>query len=216
MQFELLKNHEGLLILGATDDFRAFHEVVHDVNERSPIINDKEGLFLGLAYDFRKAFEGQRHIRVPQHDDAPVESSLVGFEILWPTILVQCRMLREALAFIDNSKRHQVLAYSLEVIVDEALPLDFPTNHSQVHRAYQAIDPAHPFLESKASSRIEHWYRWKKKERKARLVELLESLDPMFEHDYRYRINNGATGLLSPNQWDAGDSLPDEESTLRH
>lgn len=32
------------------------HEVVHEVNDRSPIVINKEGSFLGLAYDVRKAF----------------------------------------------------------------------------------------------------------------------------------------------------------------
>jgi hypothetical protein len=60
---------------------------------------------LGLAYDFRKAFEGQRYIRKPKSGDG-FESGVVGVEILWPTLLIQCRMLREALGFIDSTKWH--------------------------------------------------------------------------------------------------------------
>jgi hypothetical protein len=205
MQFELLKNHEGVLVLGSSDDFRAFHEIIHDVNERSPLIADKEGLFLGLAYDFRKAFEGRRHIRKPKRDDV-FESGVVGFDILWPTLLVQCRMLRESLGFIDTTKWHQVLAYSLEALIEDGLKIDFTTLSSRIYGAYRALDPAHPYLESKASSRIEHWYHWDKKQRRTRFVELLESLDPMFESDYKHRVKQGAKNLISPTEWDTVES----------
>jgi hypothetical protein len=215
MQFDLLKNHEGLLILGATQDFRSFHALLHDVNERSPLIKDKEGMFLGLAYDFRKAFEGRRYIRKPQSGD-DFESGVVGFEILWPTLLIQSRMLRESLGYIDTTKLHQVLAYSLEVVIEDGLKLDLPALCPDIHRAYRALDPAHAYLESKASSRIEHWYRWNKKERQAKFVQLLQSLDPMFESDYRYRVKRGEMNLMSPAEWDAVQDESDAPSTQRH
>jgi hypothetical protein len=215
MQIELLKNHEGALILGGTYDFRAFHELIHDVNERSPLIRDREGLFLALAYDFRKAFEGRRYIRKPKSREG-VESGVVGFEILWPTLLVQCRMLRESLGFIDTTKWHQVLAYSLEALIEDGLKLDFPAISTNIHRAYRALDPTHPCLESKASTRIEHWYHWSKKDRTTRFVELLESLDPMFEADYKYQVERGATNLISPAEWDAIEGEGDEPGAHYH
>jgi hypothetical protein len=215
MQFELLKNHEGVLILGGTGDFRRFHELIHDVNDRSPIIVDKEGVFLGLAYDFRKAFEGQRHIRKGKAGH-PVETGLVGFEILWPTLLIQSRMYREALGFIDSGKHHQVLAYSLEATVEEGLAQDFASRSGVIQEAYRMLDPGHPFLESKATSRIEHWYRWNKKEREARILELLESLDPSFESMYQYGMRAGKAYSMSPAEWDAIESEGDESSGRPH
>jgi hypothetical protein len=215
VHFELLKNHEGLLILGGTDDFRKFHELIHDVNERSPIINDKEGLFLALAYDFRKAFEGQRSIRKGKTGH-PVETGLVGFEVLWPTLIIQCRMFREALGYMDSTKWHQVLAYSLEAILEHGLAHDFPAQLAGILEAYRLLDPAHPFLEEKASSRIQHWYRWKKKERSSGLVELLESLHPSFESLSEFRIRDGMTGLMSPAEWDATEPESDEPSGRPH
>jgi hypothetical protein len=127
MQIDLLKNHEGALILGGTHDFRAFHEVVHNVIERSPLIEDKEGLFLALAYDFRKAFECQRYVRKPKSGEG-FESGVVGFEILWPTLLIQGRMLRGSLGFIDTTKWHQVLAYSLEALIEDWIEARFSSD----------------------------------------------------------------------------------------
>lgn len=65
LSFYLLKNHAGIMLIGDYTSLRWLHEVVHDVNERSPLVRDKEGLFLGLAYDVRKAYEQQREIIPP-------------------------------------------------------------------------------------------------------------------------------------------------------
>lgn len=45
----LLKNHAGILLIGDYTSLTWLHEVIHDVNERSPIVKDKDGPFLGLA-----------------------------------------------------------------------------------------------------------------------------------------------------------------------
>jgi hypothetical protein len=64
----LLKNHAGILLVGDHTSLTWLHEVVHEVNDRSPLVVDKEGSFLGLAYDVRKAFERQREvIQPPKH-----------------------------------------------------------------------------------------------------------------------------------------------------
>jgi len=60
LSYQLLKNHAGILLIGDYNSLRWLHEIVHDVNERSPLIDDKEGPFLALAYDIRKAYERQR------------------------------------------------------------------------------------------------------------------------------------------------------------
>src|SRR3546814_10610572 len=62
LSYQLLKNHAGLLLVGDYTSLRWLHEVVHDVNERSPLIKDDESPFLGLAYDARKAYQSEREI----------------------------------------------------------------------------------------------------------------------------------------------------------
>jgi hypothetical protein len=57
LSYSLLKNHAGILLVGDYTSLTWLHEIVHDVNERSPIVKDKEGSFLGLAYDVREAYE---------------------------------------------------------------------------------------------------------------------------------------------------------------
>lgn len=57
LSYSLPKNHAGILLVGDYTSLTWLHEVVHDVNERSPIIKHKEGSFLGLAYGVRNAYE---------------------------------------------------------------------------------------------------------------------------------------------------------------
>jgi hypothetical protein len=88
---EIIEEHEGLRLLGSSDDLRGLHAILCDVNERSPVIVDKEGVFLALAYDVRKAHEGQRLIRKARKHH-PHSGPTLGVDILWPTILIQSRL----------------------------------------------------------------------------------------------------------------------------
>lgn len=45
---QLLKNHAGIVLVGDYTTLRSLHEVVHEVNEKSPLIKDKEGSFWRL------------------------------------------------------------------------------------------------------------------------------------------------------------------------
>ena len=109
LSHRLLKNHAGILLIGDYSSLRWLHEVVHDVNERSPIIKDKEGWFLGLAYDVRKAYEKQREILLPpEHFDEI--GPRYGVQMLWPVLLLQERMLRvaSAISTIPESTRRSL------------------------------------------------------------------------------------------------------------
>jgi hypothetical protein len=215
LSFELLPSLSGPLILASAETLQSFHEILHDVNDRSPIIRDKEGLFLALAYDVRKAYEGQRIIRKPAKDMLHSGPRL-GFEILWPTILIQTRMLRVALGFMDSGKRHQAFTYALEAVAEEALQEDFPAEFQKIHGQYLRLLPDHPVLEERAGSRIEHWYRWSEAERRRGLLPLLESLDPLFEFDYKMAVKHGEKVFMSPEEWDAIEDNGDSSLDPRH
>ncbi|QIB39610.1 hypothetical protein G3A56_16745 (plasmid) [Rhizobium oryzihabitans] len=119
------------------------HEVVHDVNERSPIVKDKEGSFLGLAYDVRKAYERQREvIQPPKH----IEEIGVryGVQILWPVLMLQQRLLRQSLAFLNHTAKTQTIAYALEAVIEDALREDFGAQAGHIIDLWQRLDPAQP------------------------------------------------------------------------
>src|SRR3546814_8986595 len=82
LSYQLLKNHAGLLLVGDYTSLRWLHEVVHDVNERSPLIKDDESPFLGLAYDARKAYQSEREI-LPAPQSYEEMGTRYGVPILW-------------------------------------------------------------------------------------------------------------------------------------
>ena len=152
LSYRLLKNHAGIMLIGDYTSLRWLHEVVHDVNERSPLVRDKEGMFLGLAYDVRKAYERQREIisPPPHYDEMGLR---YGVQVLWPVLLLQQRMLRVSLAYLDHSAKTQAISYALEAIIDEALQEDFGAQGTQATALWQRIDPAQPIVFEMLQSR---------------------------------------------------------------
>jgi hypothetical protein len=198
--YKALKNDAGIALFSDYLSFKRAHEILHDVNERSPVIRDKEGFFLALAYDVRKAYEGQR---MKQEADPmyPEIGTRLGFEILWPTLLVQCRQLRDSLAFIDHSKEHQIVAYELEFVTEQALDAEFRENISDIRAQWQRLSARHPFLEENAETRAAQFAAWTKRERRKGLAGLLSSLDPMYPTLYSMGVRNESMHLISPEEY---------------
>ena len=202
LSYSLLKNHAGIVLSGDFNSLKALHEVIHQVNDKSPIIKDKEGTFLGLAYDVRKAYEQQRKIiKPPEH--YPEIGTRFGVEVLWPVILVQSRMLRASMAFIETTKWHQTMAYCLEAVLESALKDDFNAHSSVLHDRWMRINPAHPWSEEKLDSRGAIFCSWTKAQRRKHLAGLLASLDPMYPSLYTFWSRSGDATLLSPEELDA-------------
>ena len=167
----------------------------------------------GSGYSpIRKAYEGQRTKRKPNRDVLHA-GRMLGVEILWPTLLVQARMLRVSLGFMDSTKRHQAYTYALEAIIEEGLARDFGSDYTRIHEQYLMLSAEHPYLEDAIISRVQLYAAWSSSERRRRIVNLLESLDPMYRSWYPHRVANGETEMLSPDEWDAGT---DREAEFEH
>ncbi|GAB6852509.1 DUF6904 family protein [Paraburkholderia kururiensis] len=191
LDYQLLKNHAGILLVGDYHSLIELHEVVHDVNERSPLIPQEDGPFLGLAYDVRKAYEQQREILQPPegYEEMGVR---YGVEILWPVLLVQHRMLRVSLGYLDHSRRHQAITYSLEAVIEAALREDFGAQGQAMVDHWLRIDPTADIFE-KLDSRGAMFCSWSKAERAGRLASLLLSFDFMYD-----RYSTPANGPHTP------------------
>lgn len=221
LTYQLLNNHAGIVLIGDYTTLRALYNVIGDVNDQSNIIRDKEGSFLGLAYDIRKAYSGQREIIKPstgiESMGMPDTGVMYGVEILWPVLLVQARILRVALGYFDSTKIQQALTFALEAVIEEALKADFGSKASAIIEFWMRIDPAHPYPEEKLDSRGAQFCLWSKKERYDKFVGLLASLDPMYDFNYTKWLNHDATvidlahrhfsrsHLVSPEAYDALD-----------
>ncbi len=205
LSHSLLKNHAGILLVGDYTSLTWLHEVVHDVNERSPIVKDKEGSFLGLAYDVRKAYERQREvIQPPKH----IEEIGVryGVQILWPVLMLQQRLLRQSLAFLNHTAKTQTIAYALEAVIEDALREDFGAQAGHIIDLWQRLDPAQPEVFEMIDSRGAIFCSWTKAQRKAGFAQLPSSFDPMYDRLYDIRLKNGEKNLISPGEFAAWEN----------
>jgi len=205
LSYSLLRNHAGILLVGDYTSLTWLHEVVHDVNERSPIVKDKEGSFLGLAYDVRKAYERQREvIKPPKHfEDIGVR---FGVQILWPVLMLQQRLLRQSLAFLDHNAKTQAIAYALEAVMEDGLREDFGEQAALLINLWQRLDAAHPQVFDMMDSRGGLFCSWTKTQRKAGFAQLLSSFDPMYDRVYPMRLKNGEKNLISPAEFAAWEN----------
>jgi hypothetical protein len=202
LSHKLLKNHAGILLCGDYTTLEALHQVVHEVNDKSVLIKDKEGMFLGLAYDVRKAYEGQRTVIKPDKHFAQL-GVRYGVEILWPVLLLQCRLLRCSLAYFDSSKRQQAMTYALEDVIETAINEAFGAEAAGIALEWQRLDASQPVVVDKLDSRGAQFCLWSDGERNTKLAGLLTSFDPMYEWSYSQSLKDGDTDLISPAELDA-------------
>ena len=205
LSHSLLKNHAGILLVGDYTSLTWLHEVVHDVTERSPIVKDREGSFLGMAYDVRKAYERQREvIQPPKH----IEEIGVryGVQILWPVLMLQQRLLRQSLAFLNHTAKTQTIAYALEAVIEDALREDFGAQAGHIIDLWQRLDPAQPEVFEMIDSRGAIFCSWTKAQRKAGFAQLPSSFDPMYDRLYDIRLKNGEKNLISPGEFAAWEN----------
>jgi len=197
LSYQLLRNHAGILLAGDFTSLHWLHEVIHDVNERSPLVRDKEGMFLALAYDIRKAYERQREsLEPPEHfEEVGVR---YGVRILWPVLLLQQRMLRSSLAHLDHTAKTQAIAYALEAVIEEAVLDDFQSQGKDIITAWKRINPAHPDVFDMLDSRSGLFCSWTKAERKRKFLQLLISFEPLYDSYYALRLQQGQKDLVSP------------------
>ncbi|MDA5639594.1 MULTISPECIES: DUF6904 family protein [Agrobacterium] len=205
LSYTLLKNHAGILLVGDYMSLTWLHEVVHDVNDRSPLVVDKEGSFLGLAYDVRKAFERQREvIQPPKHfEEIGVR---YGVQILWPVLMLQQRLLRQSLAFLNHTAKTQAITYALEAVIEDALREDFGAQAENIIALWQRLNPAQSQVFNMMNSRGGIFCSWTKAQRKSGFAQLLSSFDPMYDRFYAMRLKNGERNLISPAEFAAWDN----------
>jgi hypothetical protein len=204
LEFKLTKRHAGLALWG---DYAALHrayEFVHRAVAESPVIEDEEGFVLGLAYDLRKAFEGQRSKARRSHADGD-SCRIYGVEILWPVILVQAALLRQAMAFMPTTRLEQSVIYELEYVVESALRSATPGRADEILRWTQRIGGApYAHLDAVLDSRCRYFIERPAAKRLECLLPLMETLDPMYgiwaEHGSVKR-----PGAIAPDAFEDGN-----------
>ncbi|WP_062097273.1 hypothetical protein [Caulobacter sp. CCH5-E12] len=207
LQFELLKNHAGIVLIGDYLTLLELHALVHRVNEECPYIRDKEGAFLGLAYDLRKAYELQRRVIAPP-SHTPQMGPRYGVEILWPVLLFQARLLRQGLSWVPHRSGDQSLIYGLEEVIESALEADFKDRADAIKGAWRNMVLSRDDDDLKLRTRGALFCFWRKARRRQSLADLLESFSPMYEITYQCWAKLPRHGKLDPAEieaWEGAD-----------
>lgn len=103
----------GITLYGDFYDLSSAHETIHKIADQSFLEERLREYMLGLAYDLRKAFEGQREKRkfgVGKLDKV----SYGGVAVLWPYFLTQIGMIRHFAAYTVTDHKDQSCLFLLE------------------------------------------------------------------------------------------------------
>jgi len=210
LEFELTRHHTGLILWGDYWSLERLHGLIHEIVAESPIIEDKEGLVLGLAYDVRKAFEGQRRQAKRKHHTDTCKT--YGVEILWPVILVQVGLLRQAMAFVPTSRLDQAIMYELEHIVESATRAAMPVTADDVLERMRRLGSApYAHLDSVLNTRCRYFIELPAGERLSVLPKLMDTFEPA----YAFVASQGGpprAGMIRPSAFAyTDDDWPDFE-----
>lgn len=219
--YELLKNCAGVKLYSDPKYLRVAHGVIHEISDKSQLLKDnEESFFLGLAYDLRKAYEGQRLIIAGRAANEPMgeaaTGTIYGVDILWPTLLVQARILREALSFMPSTRLHQVIAYDLEHCIESAVREQFksaPQMAEQVLDQWErlSLNRCDDRQDELIGTRVCQFAAWRKKERENGLSGLIYSLNRLYPAFYKH-AKDADPYLVAPEAYALwlGADYPDE------
>lgn len=177
LRFELTPNNAGIVLWGDTASLNELYELVHYIVGESPLIKNKDGFMLALAYDIRKAREGQRRTDEYLYDYSETYQ-LYGVELLWPLVLLQAAILRGSMSYIDTDKAKLSVMYAFEFILESALKQLVPDRFEDVFRtAKSASNSDFDWLEDNIDSRCCYFINLSSKDRKEKLGKILCSFD---------------------------------------
>jgi hypothetical protein len=180
LEFKLTRHHAGLVLWGDYAALERAYELVHRVVNESPVIEEKDGFALGLAYDLRKAFEGQRSKAFRSNPDGS-RCRIFGVEILWPVILVQAGLLRQAMGFMPTNRLDQSIMFELEHVVESAVRSAAPGRADELLEWMRRVGLApYSHLAAVLDSRCLYFIECPPAKRLATLPRLMETFDPMY------------------------------------
>jgi hypothetical protein len=215
LQYKIGKRNGGFVLWGDYGTLKPIHSFLMDISEKCPTL-ESEGLIPALAFDLRKAYEGQREkSKTDVWDD---EISIYGVEQVWPTFIVQIALLRTGLAFVDSSKQDQSIMYQLESYMESVLKAAFPKEFHILLNAYKGlIGTQEKSISEILGSRVALFLFQEAKTRKSLLPEILQSLDLSWSVIHRaIESEKGALTLtdFEKYSWDSLDNITEKQFKL--
>lgn len=127
----------GAELLGDELDLRMLYDVLHQTATERVIASQLLDYMLCLAYDVRKAKDGQRETVKLGYDQ---ELTYRSVKITWPALLIQVGMYRWAAKFQPTTARQHSALYGLESQIETALAEYDPVIGPQVYEWFAWFD----------------------------------------------------------------------------
>lgn len=211
------KHGGGITLWGDAWDLRQAQQVIYNLaGEECPLWQGEESDFiLRLASNVRHAHEGQH--RKDQQVRFEEEKAIYGVDILWPTVLLQLAMMRRAAGFMPTDAYTQATLYALEACVHGALRAFCPATANSVldSATAAASGPLDPVLDAHPTRAAYFASLNTLAQRRAALLAIMNSHDPMYERMYSLHVRAGnSQGLIDPAVFDCIDPSA-EQSKFR-
>lgn len=162
----------GIIIFGDCWDFENLNQMIHRLSDGMPFENTALSNFvLALAYDFRKAYTGQRITNTFEIDESTT-FKYVGIRILWPHVIPQVALIRYAAGFHPTSRRDQANLFLLEDCLEESLREYDPKVGSRVFELLPSLTNVGPDYYTEFFSEMTHKYLFGSKPGKTRFKQL--------------------------------------------
>ncbi|MDI9279989.1 hypothetical protein QMZ65_22480 [Pantoea sp. EABMAA-21] len=201
-RFDLTPNNAGIVFWGDKASLNELYECIHYIVDESPLIKNKEGFILALAYDIRKAREGQRRTEEYLYDFSETYQ-LYGVELLWPLVLLQAAMLRISMSYIETDKSKLSVMYAFEFIIESALKQFSPDRFEEITRsAKNASNSDFDWIEDSIDSRCCYFINQSSENRKEQLNKIMNSLDSFWAHYTREKQDVKMLSLINNTDWE--------------
>ena len=127
------KKGAGIELFGHREDLQSLHETIHFLCSGTVADSDEHEHALFVAYEVRKAIEGQRESRSLDSEQ------LLGTRITWPQILFYVSYFRHLAAYRPTTKNHQSDLMRLEACLENALVEYDPRVGSELLTLYPRV-----------------------------------------------------------------------------
>ena len=151
LRYELTPNNAGFILWGDSEALNELHELIHYIVDESPLIKVKDGFMLSLAYDIRKAREGNRRVEQHQYDQHDTYKLYGVFYGLWSGTVLNTQKLNGL--YSDRQNQLSVM-YAFEYLIESALTESERTTSNDIMLTVKyASDSDFNFIEDNIDSR---------------------------------------------------------------
>lgn len=196
LYMEPTKAYAGCLLYGDYYDLKELYETLYYITEAFPYGKQYWNLqdyALGLCYDIRHAYQGQREI-VPIGIDS---IRYYGVKILWPELLFQFSLIQWFSAFVPMASKHHAHLYRLRACLEQSLKEINPLAEELLCKSlYMRFGYTESFLVSYVNLTTNNFIEMTKSERKKNIINYIFIDEISKEYiEFRSAVNERAKEL---------------------